>query len=202
MHLREERNRGRVRFWAVPTPRNQSSSREGSGLGGLSVSWPSALGPVRWWRQHPRGAARPHLHPQRTWTHPPMLLSTSYLQIAHRTKCWAPRGMDQRNHPGTGRDVRCVRSKRSVGTYLAERLLLSPSDLPERQSAILCSSQRDQHGWRQRVPIFSERKGEIAAKSYSYAHNRRMSHPRTHLQRVGRPVTEDTESPMSSRHNS
>ncbi len=101
-----------------------------------------------------------------------MLLSTSYLQIAHRTKCWAPRGMDQRNHPGTGWDVRCVRSKR----YLAERLLLSPSDLPERQSAILCSSQRDQHGWRQRVPIFSERKGEIAAKSYSYAHNRRMSH--------------------------
>ncbi len=73
---------------------------------------------------------------------------------------------------------------RSVGTYPAERLLLSPSDLPERQPVVLCSSQRDQHGWWQRVPILSERKGEIAAKSCSYAHNRCMSHPRTHLQHV------------------
>ncbi len=120
-----------------------------------------------------------------------MLLSTCYPQMAHRIKCMALRGTDQRNHPGTGRDVRCVRSKRSVATYPAERLLLSPSDLPERQPAILCSSQRDQHGWRQRVPILSERKGEIAAKSCSYAHNRRMSHPRTHLQHVGSPYTED-----------
>ncbi len=39
---------------------------------------------------------------------------TSYLQMAHRMKCWAPRGTDQRNHPGTGRDVRCVRSKSQV----------------------------------------------------------------------------------------
>ncbi len=75
-----------------------------------------------------------------------MLRSTSYPQMAHRMKCWAPRGTDQRNHPGTGRDVRCVRSKRSVGTYPAERLLLSPSDLPELQPVVLCSSQRDQHG--------------------------------------------------------
>ncbi len=29
-------------------------------------AWPSALGPVRRWRQHPRGAAPPNLHPQRT----------------------------------------------------------------------------------------------------------------------------------------
>ncbi len=103
-----------------PAPRNQSSSREGSGLGTRDSrlpgqAWPSALGPVRRWRQHPRGAALPHRHPQRTWTHPPMLRSTSYLQMEHRMKCWAPRGTDQRNHPGTGRDVRCVRSKRSVG---------------------------------------------------------------------------------------
>ncbi len=52
-------------------------------------------------------------------------------------------------HPSltpTGRDFRCVRSKRSVGTYPAERLLLSPSDLPERQTVVLCSSQRDQRG--------------------------------------------------------
>ncbi len=40
-----------------------------------------------------------------------------------RMKCWVPRGTDQRNHPGTGRDVRCVRSKRSVGACPAERLL-------------------------------------------------------------------------------
>ncbi len=98
----------------------------------------------------------------------PCRKSTSYPQMAHRMKCWAPRGMDQRNHPGTGRDVRCVRSERSVGTYPAERLSLLPSDLPERQPVVLCSSQRR---WcrqcRQMVPILSERKGEIAAKSCS-----------------------------------
>ncbi len=31
--------------------------------------------------------------------------------MAHRMKCWVPRETDQRNHPGTRRDVRCVRSK-------------------------------------------------------------------------------------------
>ncbi len=103
--------------------------------------------------------------------------------------------------PGEQSGVRClaqgshlsVRSKRSIGACPAERLLLSPSDLPERQPLVLCSSQRTEHGWRQRVPILSERKFEIAAKSCSYAHNRRMSHPRTHLQRVGSPDTEDND---------
>ncbi len=46
-------------------------------------------------------------------------------------------------------------------------------------------------GWRQSVSILSERKGEIAAKSCSYAHNKHMSHPRTYFQRVGGPDTED-----------
>ncbi len=34
---------------------------------------------------------------------------------------------------------------------------------------------------------------EIAAKSCSYAHKRRMSHPRTQIQRVGGPDTEDND---------
>ncbi len=114
-------------------------------------------------------------------------------RMAHQLKCKAPRGTDQRNHPGTGRDIRCVRNKRSVGTYPAKSLLLLPSDLPECQPVVLCSSQRNQRGWQQRVPILSERKGEIAAKSCSYAHNRRMSHLQTHLQRVGSPDTEDND---------
>ncbi len=111
----QETNRpaARARDWAVCWPPARCSWLPGQ-------AWPSALGPVRRWRQHPRGAAPPHLHPQRTWTHPPMLRSTSYLQMAHRMKCWAPRGTDQQNHPGTRRDVRCMRSKRSVGTYPAE----------------------------------------------------------------------------------
>ncbi len=33
----------------------------------------------------------------------------------------------------------------------------------------------------------------VSGKSCSYAHNRRMSHPRTHLQRVGSPDTEDND---------
>ncbi len=118
-----------------------------------------------------------------------LVLATSYPRMVHRMKCWAPLGTDQRNHTGTRQDVRCVRSKRSVGACPVERLLLSPSDLPERQPVVLCSSQRTEHGWRQRVPILSERKGKITAKSCSYAHNRRMSHPRTHLQRVRHPRT-------------
>ncbi len=133
MHLWEERHRGRARLWAAPRSEKPIAQPRGLGTrrsidlqpdahGCPGKHGRQALGPVRRWRQHPRGAAPPHLHPQRTWTHPPMLRSTSYLQMAHRMKCWAPCGTDQRNHPGTGRDVRCVRSKRSVGACPAERL--------------------------------------------------------------------------------
>ncbi len=131
MHLREERHRG------TGAPRNQSSSREGSGLGGLLTSSPMltaarasmavSSGSGAAVATTPEGAAPPHLHPQRTWTHPPMLIEHhSYLQMAHRMKCWAPRGTDQRNHPGTGRDVRCVRSKRSVGGRARREALTVP----------------------------------------------------------------------------
>ncbi len=113
--------------------------------------------------------------------------------------CWPSRGKNQQNHPGAGRDARCVRSKRSVGTSPAEKLLLWPSDLPERQPVVLCLSQRDQDGWRQRVPILSERKGEIAAMSCSYAHNRRMNHPRTQLQCAECPDTEDNRKRLQPR---
>ncbi len=134
MHLREERHRIRARLWAAPRSKKPILQPRGSRDRAVcwpparysrltGQAWPSALGPVRRWRQHLRRAAPPHLHPRRTWTHPPMLQSTSYPQMVHRMKCWAPRGTDQRNHPETGRDVRCVRSKRSVGMYPAERLL-------------------------------------------------------------------------------
>ncbi len=39
--------------------------------------------------------------------------------------------------------------------------------------------------------MLSERKGEIAAKSCSYANNRCISYPLTYLQRVGGPDTEE-----------
>ncbi len=91
--------------------------------------------------------------------------------------------------------------------YLGEGSHLDPPNIytmvtPLLRSprALAGSSQRDsararetRDGWRQRVPILSERKGEIAAKSCSYAHNRRMSHPRMHLQHVGGPDTEDND---------
>ncbi len=128
-----------------------------------------------------------------------MLLSTSYLQMAHLIKCWAPRGTDQRNHPGTGQDVRCV-SKRSVGTYQAERLLLSLSDLPERQPAILCLSQRDQHGWQQTVPILSERNGEIASKSCSYAHTSSVCWKPRHWRQRSCPSSADRKRPQPEGH--
>ncbi len=134
MHLREERHRGRAWLWAAPRSEKPIVQPRGLGTGRPVDLQPDAHGcPGKhgrqlWVRcggggQHPRGAAPPHLHPQRTWAHPPMLRSTSYLQIAHRMKCWVPRGTDQRNHLGTGWDVRCMRSKRSVGACPAERLL-------------------------------------------------------------------------------
>ncbi len=48
-----------------PAPRNQSSSREGSGLGGLLTS-SQMLTAARASMATPEGAAPPHLHPQRT----------------------------------------------------------------------------------------------------------------------------------------
>ncbi len=114
--------------------RNQSSSREGSGLGGLLTSspiitaaWASmavnsgsgavvATTPEGWSSAEPSSSE--DVNPS------PMLRSTFYPRTAHRMKCWPFRGTNQRNHPGTGWDVHCVRSKRSVGTYPAENLLL------------------------------------------------------------------------------
>ncbi len=154
------------------SPRNQPSSREGSGLGNLLTSSPilmaASSGSGAAVATTPEGGSPTAPSSSEDVAHSLMLRSTSYPLMAHRMKCWAHRETDQRNHPGTGWDVRCVRSKRFVRTYPAEKLLLSPSDLPERQPVVLCSSQRDQHGWRQRVPILSE----IAVKSCSYAHNR------------------------------
>ncbi len=168
--------------WAVWWPPVQCSRLPGQ-------AWPSALGPVRRWRQHPRGAAPPHLHPQRTWAHPPMLRSTSYLQMVHRMKCWAPRGADQRNHPGTGLDVRCVRSKRSVGACPGGEAL-----------TVTLRSPRAQAG----DPLLAERPARVAAEGANpFIKERRdcneimlirpQTHPRTHLQRVGSPDTEDND---------
>ncbi len=117
-----------------PAPRNQSSSHEGSGLGGLLTSSPMLTAALvkhgrQLWVQCGGGNNTRGGQPHRTFIlrgrepYPLMLRSTSYLQMAHRIKCWAPHVTDQRNHPGTRRDVRCVRSKRSVGACPAERLL-------------------------------------------------------------------------------
>ncbi len=49
----------RARDWTVCLPPARYLRLPGQ-------AWPSALGPVLRWRQHPRGAAPPNLHPQRT----------------------------------------------------------------------------------------------------------------------------------------
>ncbi len=111
-----------------PVPRNQSSSREGSGLGGVhrqtGKAWPSTLGPIQRWRQHPRGAALPNLYPQRTIAHPPMLLSTSDPLSVRRMKRWARHEMAQQYHWGAAQNSCCGRSERSAGTGPMERLSL------------------------------------------------------------------------------
>ncbi len=49
---------------------------------------PSTLCPIRRRPRHPRGAAPPNLHPQRTIAHPPMPRSTSDPLSARRMKRW------------------------------------------------------------------------------------------------------------------
>ncbi len=101
-----------------------------------------------------------------------MLRSTSYLRAAHRMKCWPLHGTNQQNHPGAVRGPwGCAWW---IGSYCDPQISQSAS---RRSSA-----------WARET-----RKGEIAAMSCSYAHNRRMSHPRTQLQRAGGPDTEDND---------
>ncbi len=115
MHLREKKHRSRSRLWAASRSKNQSSSREGSGLGSLLTSSPILMAArasmaVNWW-QHPRGAAPSNLHPQRMIAHPPMLRSTSDPPGVHWIKCWQPREADQRNHLGAEQDDRAIRGQ-------------------------------------------------------------------------------------------
>ncbi len=190
-----------------PAPRNQSSSRKGSGLGGLLTSspmlrlsgqaWPSALGPVRRWRQHPRGAAPPHLYPHRTWTRPPMLRSTSYLQLAHRMKCWmkwfallefalsveVPRGIaDERD--SADRTVTPTGNKTKMNGFVEISTLL-----------IHLAPKQKSNEWMHLSPFYTRMHGEWLryAKSTSQFHWRFLFSQRC----SGLPG----KSPMSSRHN-
>ncbi len=180
-----------------PAPRNQSSSREGSGLGGLLTSSPILMAArASMAVSSESGAAVVTLPKGGSPTAPSSsedVNPSPDAVIDILSTDGTPNEMLGAPWDGPAKSPRNRRSKRSVGACPAERLLLSPSDLPERQPVVLCSSQRTEHGWRHRVPILSERKGKIAAKSCSYAHNRRMSHPRKHLQRVGIPDTEDND---------
>ncbi len=87
---------------------------------------PSTLGPIRRRPRHPRGAASPNLHPQRTIAHPPMPRSTSDPLSARRMKRWARRETAQQNHRGAAQNSCCGRSERSVGTDPAESSHCSP----------------------------------------------------------------------------
>ncbi len=87
---------------------------------------PSTLGPIRRRPRHPRGAAPPNLHPQRTIAHPPMPRSTSDPLSARRMKRWARRETAQQNHRGAAQNSCCGRSERSVGTGPAESSHCNP----------------------------------------------------------------------------
>ncbi len=141
-----------------PAPRNESSSHEGSGLGGLLTSSPMLTAAQASMAVSSGSGAAVATTPEGGSPTLPSsseaVSSDAAIDILSTDAAVRPVGQNQQNHPETGRDVRCMR--RSVGTYPAERLLLSPSDLPKRQPVVLCSSQRDQHGWRQRMPILSE----------------------------------------------
>ncbi len=109
----------RARDWEVCTPPVPISRRPGK-------AQPSTLGPIRRRPQHPRGAAPPNLHPQRTIAHPPMPRSTSDPLSARRMKRWARRETAQQNHRGAAQNSCCGRSEKSVGTGPAESSHCNP----------------------------------------------------------------------------
>ncbi len=120
MHLRKERHRGRARFSEL-RPRSEKPivQAEGLGLGGLVDLQPDAHGCPgkhghQLWVRCGGGDNTRGGQPHRTFIlrgcEP--IPRCCDLQTVHRMKCWAPRGTDQRNHPGTGPDVRYVRIKR------------------------------------------------------------------------------------------
>ncbi len=118
-----------------PAPRNQSSSREGSGLGGLVTSSPMLTAARASMAVSSGSGAAVATTPEGgsptapsssedVSPSPDAAIDILFTAGAPNEMLGAPpRRTDQRNHPGTGRDVRCVRSKRSVGACPAERLL-------------------------------------------------------------------------------
>ncbi len=137
VHFREERNQGRA--WSRATARAEEPIISPRGLGTrrcARLQPRSRGGPGKHGRQlcvrfgggprHPRGAAPPNLHPQRTIAHPPMPRSTSDPLSARRMKRWARRETAQQNHRGAAQNSCCGRSERSVGTGPAESSHCNP----------------------------------------------------------------------------
>ncbi len=125
MHLWEKSHRVERGCEPRSAARNQSSSHEGSGLGSLLTSSPIltaarasmaiSSGSGAAVATTPEGGS-PSAPSSSEDVSPSPDAAIGYPRMAHRMKCWAPRGTDQQNYLGTGWDVRCVRSKRSVGT--------------------------------------------------------------------------------------
>ncbi len=200
MHLREERHRVRAQLWACPGPRNQSSRREGSGTG-QSIDlqpdahccpgkhghqlwvWCGSGDNTRGGQPHrtfilrgrepiPRCCDRHPIYRRRTeWNTGRPVGQTSEIT-------WEPDGM----FAAWGVRGPWGRTRRR-GSYCHPQISQSVS---RRSSACRETSTGGGRGCQ------SFHKGK-ARSQRNHAHtpnNRRMSHPRTHLQRVGSPDTE------------
>ncbi len=156
---------------------------------------PSTLGLIRRRPRHPRGAASPNLHPQRTIAHPPMPRSTSDPLSARQMKRWARRETAQQNHRGAAQNSCCGRSERSVGTDPAESSHCSPQIAQSTSRWFSARGREASAGSDRGSPLPSPRgeRGAIAALPWLHAQNERINHPRTQLQRAGCPDTEDND---------
>ncbi len=95
-----------------PAPRNQSSSREGSGLKSVDLKPDTHGCPGKHGCQLvtiPEGGSPIESSSSEDDSPSPMLRSTSDPPGVHWIKCWQPREADQRNHLGAEQDDRAIR---------------------------------------------------------------------------------------------
>ncbi len=204
MHLREERHRGRAPLWAAP--RSEKPIVQPWGLGtGRSVDLqpdahdcPGKHGRQLWVRcgggDNTQGG-----QPHRTFIlrgrEPIPRCCDQHPIYRWRTEWNAGRPVGQTSQI-TREPDRMFAAWGVRGPWGRARRRGSYSNSQISQSVSWRSSARAREistGGGRGCQSFHKGNLEIAAKSCSYAHNRRMSHPRTQLQRVGGPDTEDND---------
>ncbi len=194
-----------------PAPRNQSSSREGSGLGGLLTSSPMLTAARASMAVSSGSGAAVATTPEGGSPTAPSssedvnpspnaaidILSTDGAPNEMLGAPWDRPAKITREPDGmfAAWGVRGPWGRaRRRGSYSNPQISQSVSRRSSaRAREISTGGGRGCQSFHKGKARSQRDRSEIAAKSCSYAHNRRMSHPRTQLQHVGSPDTEDND---------